>query len=171
MFRRDETLGKTMTLAGPKAWTVDEVITLCEKYADAEADVSLLNAPRPRPDLQSSLCFSCGVNAQTAPLLMTAQLLSAVQLSTSGSDVCSLCMGYAITTYTCSSEFVQRMNTCCRICLYPAHIQPLRNCTATCGLDCAGYASACLASEVHKEHTEKLPVGKGSCRPFGGAAD
>lgn len=42
-FRRDETLGKTMTLAGPKAWTVDEVIALCEKYADAEADVSLLN--------------------------------------------------------------------------------------------------------------------------------
>ena len=41
LFRRDETLGKTMTLAGPKAWTVDEVITLCEKYADAEADVSL----------------------------------------------------------------------------------------------------------------------------------
>ena len=33
-----------MTLAGPKAWTVDEVITLCEKYADAEADVSLPNA-------------------------------------------------------------------------------------------------------------------------------
>lgn len=43
LFRRDETLGKTMTLAGPKAWTVDEVITLCEKYADAEADVSLLS--------------------------------------------------------------------------------------------------------------------------------
>lgn len=40
MFRRDETVGKTMTLAGPKAWTVDEVIELCEKYADAEADVS-----------------------------------------------------------------------------------------------------------------------------------
>ena len=30
-----------MTLAGPKAWTVEEVIALCEKYADAEADVSL----------------------------------------------------------------------------------------------------------------------------------
>lgn len=29
-----------MTLAGPKAWTVEEVIALCEKYADAEADVS-----------------------------------------------------------------------------------------------------------------------------------
>lgn len=39
LFRRDETVGKTMTLAGPKAWTVDEVIGLCEKYADAEADV------------------------------------------------------------------------------------------------------------------------------------
>lgn len=40
LCRRDETLGKTMTLAGPRAWTVDEVIALCEKYADAEADVS-----------------------------------------------------------------------------------------------------------------------------------
>ena len=39
--RSDATQGKTMTLAGPKAWTVEEVIALCEKYADAEADVSL----------------------------------------------------------------------------------------------------------------------------------
>ena len=31
-----------MTLAGPRAWTVDEVIALCEKYADARADVSHL---------------------------------------------------------------------------------------------------------------------------------
>lgn len=38
--RRDATAGKTVTLAGPKAWTVEEVIALCEKYADAEADVS-----------------------------------------------------------------------------------------------------------------------------------
>ena len=29
-----------MTLAGPRAWTVEEVIALCEKYADSEADVS-----------------------------------------------------------------------------------------------------------------------------------
>lgn len=55
LFRRDETLGKTMTLAGPKAWTVDEVITLCEKYADAEADVSLPNALHLQADLKRSL--------------------------------------------------------------------------------------------------------------------
>ena len=30
-----------MTLAGPRAWTVEEVIALCEKYADSEADVSV----------------------------------------------------------------------------------------------------------------------------------
>lgn len=39
-LRSDTTQGKTMTLAGPKAWTVEEVIALCEKYADAEADVT-----------------------------------------------------------------------------------------------------------------------------------
>lgn len=39
-LRSDATQGKTMTLAGPKAWTVEEVIALCEKYADAEADVT-----------------------------------------------------------------------------------------------------------------------------------
>ena len=41
MHRRDATSGKTITLAGPKAWTVEEVIALCEKYADSEADVSI----------------------------------------------------------------------------------------------------------------------------------
>lgn len=60
LFRRDETLGKTMTLAGPKAWTVDEVITLCEKYADAEADVSLPNALHQQADLQRCLFLSYG---------------------------------------------------------------------------------------------------------------
>jgi len=44
-----------MTLAGPKAWTVEEVIALCEKYADAEADVS-----------QPSCCCICSVYACTA---------------------------------------------------------------------------------------------------------
>ena len=43
--RSDATSGKTMTLAGPRAWTVDEVIALCEKYADARADVSHLHLP------------------------------------------------------------------------------------------------------------------------------
>lgn len=41
VHRRDATSGKTITLAGPKAWTVEEVIALCEKYADSEADVSI----------------------------------------------------------------------------------------------------------------------------------
>ena len=39
-LRSDQTIGKTMTLAGPKAWTVQEVIELCEKLANAEADVT-----------------------------------------------------------------------------------------------------------------------------------
>ncbi|KAK9814206.1 hypothetical protein WJX72_002245 [[Myrmecia] bisecta] len=39
-LRSEEAVGKKLTLAGPKAWTVQEVIALCEKYADAEADVT-----------------------------------------------------------------------------------------------------------------------------------
>lgn len=39
-LRRDATSGRTITLAGPKAFTVEEVIALCEKYADAEADIT-----------------------------------------------------------------------------------------------------------------------------------
>jgi len=39
-LRSDATVGRTLTLAGPKAWTVQEVIMLCEKLANAEADVT-----------------------------------------------------------------------------------------------------------------------------------
>ena len=38
--RNEGAVGKTVTLAGPKAYTVDEVIGLCEKYAGADADVT-----------------------------------------------------------------------------------------------------------------------------------
>ena len=38
--RRDEAANKTMTLAGPKAYSVKEVIQLCEKLGGAEAQVS-----------------------------------------------------------------------------------------------------------------------------------
>ena len=39
-LRSDATVGKTLTLAGPKAWTVPEVIELCEKLADERAQVT-----------------------------------------------------------------------------------------------------------------------------------
>jgi len=39
-LRSDATVGRTLTLAGPKAWTVPEVISLCEKYADERAQVT-----------------------------------------------------------------------------------------------------------------------------------
>ena len=32
-----------MTLSGPKAYTTEEVIALCEEYGNAEADVRLQN--------------------------------------------------------------------------------------------------------------------------------
>lgn len=43
-LRSDATIGKTLTLAGPKAWTVPEVIALCEKYADERANVTEVRA-------------------------------------------------------------------------------------------------------------------------------
>lgn len=39
-LRNDATAGRTLTLAGPKAWTTAEVIALCEKLADARAEVT-----------------------------------------------------------------------------------------------------------------------------------
>lgn len=39
-LRSDATVGRTLTLAGPRAWTVAEVITLCEELANARAEVT-----------------------------------------------------------------------------------------------------------------------------------
>ena len=39
-LRSDATVKKTLTLSGPKAWTVPEVIELCEKLADERAQVT-----------------------------------------------------------------------------------------------------------------------------------
>lgn len=40
-LRNDETIGKNMTLAGPKSYTTKEVIAMCESRANAEAQVAL----------------------------------------------------------------------------------------------------------------------------------
>merc|ERR1712232_136452 len=51
-LRRPETNGKTLNLAGPKAWTTEEVIDLCEKFSEGskakviKVPVWLLNATR-----------------------------------------------------------------------------------------------------------------------------
>ena len=57
--RREEAANEVMTLAGPKAYSVAEVIQLCEKMGGAEANVSkapvvLLNATRALTDGSSS---------------------------------------------------------------------------------------------------------------------
>lgn len=39
-LRTDAAVGRTLPLAGPKAWTNDEVIALCEELADCDAEVS-----------------------------------------------------------------------------------------------------------------------------------
>lgn len=39
-LRSDACAGKTITLAGPKAYTTKEVIELCEKLSDSDANVT-----------------------------------------------------------------------------------------------------------------------------------
>jgi uncharacterized protein YbjT (DUF2867 family) len=46
-LRSEATVGRTLTLAGPKAWTVPEVIALCEKLADENANVTEARMPCP----------------------------------------------------------------------------------------------------------------------------
>ena len=40
--RSDKTVGKKLTLAGPKAWSTKEVIEMCEKMASSTAKVRRL---------------------------------------------------------------------------------------------------------------------------------
>jgi len=39
-LRNDKTVGKTLTLSGPKAWSTREVIELCENLSDSDAKVT-----------------------------------------------------------------------------------------------------------------------------------
>lgn len=97
-----------MTLAGPKAWTVEEVIALCEKYADAEADVS-------PPDCCCS--FDVMVLQQCGCSLL--------------SHVCHIC-SYNLPVaypYSCSWSFGEQYVSCTRSdvqegesCLFPSNI-------------------------------------------------
>lgn len=41
-LRNDATVGKTLTLSGPKAWTTKEVISLCEEMSDSRAQVTTI---------------------------------------------------------------------------------------------------------------------------------
>lgn len=52
-LRSDKAIGKTLTLAGPKAYTTQEVIAMCEKMADSRAKVRRGGSARART---SPLC-------------------------------------------------------------------------------------------------------------------
>lgn len=55
-LRSEATIGQTLTLAGPKAWTVPEVISLCEKLADERAQVTEVHAARTRATARPAPC-------------------------------------------------------------------------------------------------------------------
>ena len=74
-------------------------------------------------------------------------------------------MGYAVTKQQSFFEVLKvKVNReqvhATQLAYTRADTSPLRDCTATCGLGCAGDASACLAPEVHQKHPEKLPMGE-----------
>ncbi len=46
-LRNDATIGKTLTLAGPKAYTTKEVIEMCEDLSDSRAQVGVVEQRRP----------------------------------------------------------------------------------------------------------------------------
>lgn len=148
-------MGKTMTLAGPKAWTVDEVIELCEKYADAEADVSLQHMLHLLLDLQLSLFDHMGI-LHTDP-------------TTGDSTAAVSCSAQQAAYLRCTHWLVMEVQIELMLTPHPSSycVLSCRFCsqhsTATCRLGFAGHPSARLAPEVHKEHTEEFPVGKGCC--------
>ena len=49
-LRSDATIGRKLTLAGPQAYTVSEVIALCERFANADADVTEVRGVLSRPE-------------------------------------------------------------------------------------------------------------------------
>lgn len=69
-LRNDSTVGKTLTLSGPKAWSTSEVINLCETLSDSRAKVqtvptwllkgtrSLLRSMQWAQDASDRLAFS-----------------------------------------------------------------------------------------------------------------
>ena len=48
-LRSDATIGQKLTLAGPQAYTVSEVVALCERFANADADVTEVRSVLPPP--------------------------------------------------------------------------------------------------------------------------
>lgn len=89
-IRNDETIGKTLTLSGTRAFTIQEVIALCERFAGADAKVtevpvwflkgmrSLLRAFQWTGDAADRLAFASLLNSNaifSAPMDDTYKLL------------------------------------------------------------------------------------------------
>jgi uncharacterized protein YbjT (DUF2867 family) len=92
-LRTDASIGKTLALAGPKGWTTQEVISMCERLADNDADVRTV----PMWLLRGTRAFlrSFQWARDAADRLAFADLLSADQSSSSQDDA-SMAETYAL---------------------------------------------------------------------------
>ena len=117
-----------MTLSGPKAYTTEEVIALCEEYGNAEADVSfqkthdmvqpycLVSSLPPHSRAFNRICFQLPCTG-TAPMLSIAMhwhcthatpivhMLSAGRLTLTGSHATSL----GLAGHACPCLMLQRL--------------------------------------------------------------
>ena len=92
-LRSDATVAKTMTLAGPKAWTVAEVIELCEKYADADAEVRH-HVSRSPPCLQPMHAYAlcrCGAMGTVLTGMQRSRVLLCGQIRSCGRRALPAC--------------------------------------------------------------------------------
>ncbi|CAN6688252.1 unnamed protein product [Malus baccata var. baccata] len=57
--RNEKVSGKLVTFAGPRAWTTQEVITLCERFAGQEANITRVPVSVLRVTRQLTRLFEC----------------------------------------------------------------------------------------------------------------
>lgn len=65
-LRSDAAIGQKLTLAGPQAYTVSEVIALCERFANADADVTEVRGVLswPKTIMSDHVCLLLGTPAE-----------------------------------------------------------------------------------------------------------
>jgi len=75
---KERTIGKTLTITGPKTYTTSEVIKLCEKLSGREADVNTVSSTQIQLTLAAASCFDWSIDI--------AERLKFIEVNTGGSS-------------------------------------------------------------------------------------